>query len=449
MGTKSLQQGQEEVSLSIARAWCAAKGDDWSIIDQAGRGGTAPVYGVQSPEGELALKIYDAEFSRGDKGVIEDRRIEQQKKLGRHGFPGMVEVYDGGRFQDRIFLLMNRAPGQELEKRLADVPRDKIRSIVDQVARATIFLRDRGLCHRDIKSANVFITDDFEHATVLDLSVMREITDRVGIGTDQGDRLPVVATARYSPPDYLFRLLDPGPEAWHALDIYQLGGLLHDLIMREPLFEQEYQSAKDNRYRFAWTVATIEPRIVAEDVDRDLMALARRALDKDWRRRSTLTLDDFLNERAVRQRRSLGLLGMRTATATGTEPSPAVIRERLGNVAADVRNEVVQRLREDGVTASHDVDWLDDQICVVTFDWLTQKTVGDPVRLQVSLRHILAAAGSSVVPSVALAYEGAEHGVDLPAASWENGSGQSIADGIMHVLGGLAERFMSADRTGI
>lgn len=436
----------EEQSLAIARAWCAAQGSGWSVTDQAGRGGTAPVYGVSSPEGAKALKIYDAVFSQGEKGAIEDLRIEQQKQLGRHGFSGMVEVHDGGRFQDRIFLLMNRAPGQELEKRLADVPRDKIRTILDQVAQAAIFLRGRDIAHRDIKSANVFVTDDFATATVLDLSVMREITDPVGIGTDQGDRLPIVATARYSPPEYLFRLLEPGAEAWHALDVYQLGGLLHDLIMREPLFEKEYQAAKDNRYRFAWTVATIAPLVEADDVDRDLLVLARRALDKDWRRRSELKLEDFLNSAVVRQRRSLAMLGVGAAAAP---PMPtAEPRIRLGHLAEHVRDDITSQLRAQNVLPTHDVEWPDDETCEVRFGWTSGQADDAPVNLRIRLRRVTEGHAQTLV-TVAPAWGDQERGVDLPAVPWEDEAGRMIVDGVMQVLGELADRFMSAEQEGV
>lgn len=437
----------EEESLAIARAWCAAEGEGWSVTDQAGRGGTAPVYGVNSPEGPKALKIYDAAFSQGEKGEIEDKRIMQQKQLGRHGFPGMVEVHDGGRFQDRIFLLMNRAPGKELEKRLPDVPRDKIRTIVDQVAQAAIFLRSRGLTHRDLKSANVFVTDDFTCATVLDLSVMREINDPVGIGTDQGDRLPVVATARYSPPEYLFRLLEPGPEAWHALDVYQLGGLLHDLIMRQPLFEQAYQAAKDNRYRFAWTVATVEPTVEADDVDLDLLALARRALDKDWRRRSGLKLEDFLNSTAVRQQRSMAMLGLGVNTTTIVKRSSVEIRQQLTELGNTVRDEITGRLRTLNVLPSHEVDWPDDESCEVRFCWKGGQAGDEQMGLRIRLQRSPDGT-QQTLPSVALTWGDQERGVDLPAVSWEGGAGRIVVDGVMQVLGELADRFMSADQGG-
>jgi serine/threonine protein kinase len=344
-------------NLEIAKRWCTAKGEGWSVRDQAGRGGTAPVFSIQSPQEKLALKIYDAKFSTGDKAKIEEKRIDEQKKLGVHECPYLVKIYDGGRFEDRFFLLMNRAPGQELEKRLADIPRSKVHTIVDQVARACMFLRSKGICHRDIKSANIFISNDFEHATLLDLSVTRDIYDPVGVGTDHDGQLPVVATARYSPPEYLFRLTEAGSELWHALDIYQLGGLLHDLIMRQPLFQSEYQKSNENRYRFAWIVATVDPTIDSDEVDHDLIFLARRALDKNWQRRSTLTLDKFLAGNDVHRLRALNVLGLsRGGAPPQSKPGIGGTLWKVSEVARDLETAILERLRSLGVKAQHFVD---------------------------------------------------------------------------------------------
>jgi serine/threonine-protein kinase len=190
----------EDTETDIARRFCAARGEGWALGRKLGAGGTAPVFEVLTPDGVRALKINDLQFSSGQRGEIEARRIRQQLELAGHACPSLVQVYEGGSFEDRLFLLMSRAEGQELEKRLAEVPRDKIRAIVHQVAEAAIYLRDHDLCHRDIKSANVFVSDDFSRATLLDISVIRNVTDPIGIGTDHDGALPMVATARYSPP---------------------------------------------------------------------------------------------------------------------------------------------------------------------------------------------------------------------------------------------------------
>jgi hypothetical protein len=99
--------GADETSLQIARRWCSYKGTGWSVRDQTGRGHTAPVFGIDSPEGERALKIYDVKFSQGKEGKIQQTRIQQQLRLRNHDCPFLVQVFDGGMFEDRLFILMS------------------------------------------------------------------------------------------------------------------------------------------------------------------------------------------------------------------------------------------------------------------------------------------------------------------------------------------------------
>jgi len=359
----------DELNLAVAERLCLSKG--WRLLDTAGRGGTAPVFTVQSGVENFALKLYDREFSTGPRGDESLKRIALQvEKLGLHGCPHIVRVHQGDRFEDRLYVLMDKAPGSELEKRLKEVPRNKIRSILHQIAAGAMFLRELGLCHRDIKSANVFVTDDFEKATLLDLSVLRDVDDPIGLGTDHGNQLPVVATSRYSPPEYLFRLVDAGRELWHALDVYQLGGILHDLIMREPMFESEYQINKDsNRYRFAWVVATQDPIVSAHDVDQDLVILARRALDKDWQRRSALRLEDFLNDAQTRRDRGLQALG-----ATVRDRAAQVITNlselELEETCRAVKESIRESLASIGIRAIHSMNSAADPASrVILFQW--------------------------------------------------------------------------------
>ena len=370
-------------NLEVARRWCAAQGTGWAVVDTAGRGGTAPVFTVSSPNGEFALKVFDKSFSEGVRGAESAKRIEQQLKLGEHSCPYIVKTYDGGKFEDRLFLLMNKARGAELEKRLQEIPRGKIRGIISQLAEACIFLRDNGLCHRDIKSANLYISDDFNQVCLLDLSVIRTIEDPVGVGTDHDGQLPVVATSRYSPPEYLFRLIDPGEALWHALDVYQIGGVLHDLIMQEPMFQGEYRSSRENRYRFAYIVATVDPVVDASDVPADLVLLARRALDKNWQRRSILQLEDFLDSAAVRRERGLSALGLSgNIPASAKLGVPAGPHRRVREIALGVEQALLGRLRERGVTATHQTKATsDDREKIVILGWNSSELANDaPMR---------------------------------------------------------------------
>jgi len=380
-----LESGSE--SLRIAERWCESKGSGWSVGGFLGTGGTAPVFEVLSPDGPRALKIYDQQFSSGKKGEIEYKRIQQQLELKEHECPYLVQIFDGGHVEGRLFLLMERAPGTELAKRLGEVPREKIRQIVDQIARAVIFLRERDLCHRDIKAANIFISTDFDHCTLLDISVVRNIADPIGVGTDHEGQLPVVATARYSPPEYLFRLLEPAPELWHALNVYQLGALLHDLIMRQPLFEAEYLESIENRYRFAWIVATADPSVEADDVDQDLLFMARRALDKNWQRRSVLGLEDFLDNAATHRANALQVLGVLSHQGPIQHGENLITRyQRIIEVADSLNTTFTDYLRTKGVRAYHEVrPGSHDTAKLVIFRWNVSDEMGN---LQVIEFHV-------------------------------------------------------------
>jgi serine/threonine protein kinase len=391
----------DDEGLQIAHRWCEKQGTGWSVSDVSGQGATATVFIVASPLGELALKLYSAKFSQGGEGEIQQTRIAQQLQLKGHDCPSLVSIFDGGAFEDRLFVLMSRAPGRELEKCLKEIPRSHIRLIVDQIASAVIFLRDKDLCHRDIKAANIFISDDYTQALLLDISVTRNIYDPVGIGTDHDGQLPIVATARYSPPEYLFRLLDPGPELWHALDVYQLGALLYDLIMKESLFQTEYIRSHENRYRFAWVVATTEPDVRAQDVDQDLVFLARRALDKDWERRSSLTLEDFLSDAATRRAHSLQLLGL--GRALGANPqsdtgSSSTRRRRVREVVAEIEKAMLEHLRQEGVTARHTTeDGADDDSRYLRLTWIKfaepTTSAPEPEQTEIELKYLVRATG--------------------------------------------------------
>lgn len=442
---------------NIAARWCAAQGEGWVLKAQLGLGGTAPVFEVQSPSGLRALKIYDAEFSSGKMGKIEHNRIQQQLSLRGHDCPSLVHVYAGGTTENRLFLLMSRAPGTELEKRLPEIPRSNIRSILHDIAQACLFLHNRGLCHRDIKAANVFVSDDFNRATLLDISVLRAIHDPVGVGSDRDGQLPVLATARYSPPEYLFRLVDPGPLLWHALNIYQLGALLHDLIVRASLFQSEYELSKSNRYRFAWIVATQEPHIDAADVDHDLLFLARRALDKDWERRSVLRIEDFFNDSTTRQQHAFQMLGLHREPDVQVKPTVQENRMHLDQISNSLDAHLVSYFRKARVTTVHNVtpgpD--DDNSRTIELRWNATGELATTVQvsLRCTLRLLINDLGTRFGPFMELSkQEDGEHrsaSMNLPDVQDDEQSFTQLANQCESAFASLARDLLQPDDTKI
>lgn len=450
----------DHLNENLAKEWCELRGDGWLVLSRLGEGATASVYEIDTPDGLRSLKVYSRDFSTGKHREVGIRRIAQQVALRGHDCPSLVQVYEGGEFKDRLYLLMSRAPGKELEKCLKDIPREKIRNIVDQVARAVLFLESKGHCHRDIKTANVFISDDYSQATLLDISVIRDIYDPIGIGTDQDGQLPVVATTRYTPPEYLFRLLNAGPELWHALNIYQLGALLHDLIMKEPLFESEHARSKENRYRFAWIVAMNVPSIQADDVDKDLIFTAQRALDKDWKRRSSMRVEDFLAETEIVNKHALALVGFTTEKEIAAQSSLVADRlQRIRDISHRLEDDVLQYLRKYKVTAIHRLlPGTKDTSKIIRFSWEAQTTEAGSIskiefQLTVDLRSDSGLYSFSVTPTLSITANGVrkEAGLDLPEFPDEQGIESILASQSQAALTKLASDIMraTADDEGV
>jgi serine/threonine protein kinase len=133
-----------------------------------------------------------------------------------------------------------------------------------------------GLVHRDIKPANVMVSEDFSSVKLMDLGVMRPIDAAASNVTDETAR-PFIGTLRYRSPEFLMREEENSPEGWRAITFYQLGGVLHDMIMRRELFSEFSEP-------FARLVKAVQeqiPTIDAPDVHTDLFLLARNCLVKD------------------------------------------------------------------------------------------------------------------------------------------------------------------------
>jgi serine/threonine-protein kinase len=148
-------------------------------------------------------------------------------------------------------------------------------------------------------------------------------------GTDHGRKRPFIATAQYSSPEYLFRLDAPSPSLWKALNIYQVGAVLHDLINKKPLFDEEVSLT--NRWLLARAVLTKTPNY--PDVDQTRLiaqkALATRCLTKDMETRLRIvSWNDFTFEAATD---GLSKLKGRLAKGRGLAGSQgaAAVDERL------------------------------------------------------------------------------------------------------------------------
>jgi serine/threonine-protein kinase len=109
---------------------------------------------------DLAVKVLLEQYAH--RPEVARRFIEEAQIAGQLQHPGVVPVYDLGRFGERPFFTMKLVKGQTLAALLgerADPAADRPRflGIALQVAQALAYAHAKGVIHRDLKPANIMV----------------------------------------------------------------------------------------------------------------------------------------------------------------------------------------------------------------------------------------------------------------------------------------------------
>ncbi|WP_421362404.1 serine/threonine protein kinase [Agrobacterium rosae] len=254
--------------------------DKWTVKSLIDNGKSAAVFSAEGDDGPVALKIFDDELIKryGDDSQI--ARIDRELTLIGQAHPNMVRILGGGVFEENHFIVMELLDGPSLSKCLADVPDAKVPALVEQLVSACEFLESQDLAHRDIKPANIVILDDFERLVLLDFGVLKPVGDSDGPTDVDGQRI-FIGTLQYSSPEFLLRNETNDKKGWRALSLYQVGAVVHDLIMRRPIFEEFV-----NPYAALVNAVQFEhPNIASESAPSFLVDACRMALIKDPEKR--------------------------------------------------------------------------------------------------------------------------------------------------------------------
>lgn len=263
--------------------------EKYSNPEYISSGGSAAVFKVSTPNGYRAFKVFDPSLISNVEGSKEKYRLSLQERLINHTCKNLVETYSVEFAEGTAFIEMEYIEWPQLKSVLSKIPDEFVATLIKQLVDVVVFLEKINIVHRDIKPENIHVSEDWSQLKLLDLGVVREIEATTDVvETDTGKLRIFLATAQYSSPEYLFRLDEPSDTLWKALNIYQVGAVLHDLIMKEPIFNTEIQVG--NRWVLAKAVLLKPPSFSDEKPDRlpQLKILASRCLVKDMNLRMSL-----------------------------------------------------------------------------------------------------------------------------------------------------------------
>jgi tetratricopeptide (TPR) repeat protein/tRNA A-37 threonylcarbamoyl transferase component Bud32 len=288
------------------------------LYEEIGRGGMGCVLRGRDPDlrRDLAVKILREEH-RSDPCLVR-RFVEEAQIGGQLQHPGVVPVYELGRFADRrpyftMKLVKGRTLAELLKERIvgpassrpADMagwkpaPQDLPRflTIFEQVCQTVAYAHSKRVIHRDLKPSNVMV-GAFGEVQVMDWGLAKVLgtsdgdpeattartlihTVRSGSTAEEDGRTGVVGTPAYMAPEQARGEVEAVDE---RADVFGLGSILCVILTGQPPYASAAR-AEVLRQAAAGDVAPAFVRLESCGADAELVVLARTCLSPERARR--------------------------------------------------------------------------------------------------------------------------------------------------------------------
>jgi hypothetical protein len=210
----------------------------FTVLRLLGSGGMGEVYLVDHPRlpRREALKILPAAATSDSE--FRQRFNREADLAAALWHPHIVAVHDRGEFNGQLWITMDYVEGTDAAALLRDrypagLPEYFATEVVSAVAEALDYAHEAGLLHRDVKPANILVSDSDPAAQrrrilLTDFGIARRMDDNLGLTATN----MTVGTITYMAPEQLM-----GSSLDGRADQYALAATAFQLLTGKPPFE--------------------------------------------------------------------------------------------------------------------------------------------------------------------------------------------------------------------
>jgi non-specific serine/threonine protein kinase len=206
----------------------------YKILEKLGEGGMGVVYKAEDTKLKriVALKFLPPQALVDKEDKI--RFINEARAVAALDHPNICTIHEIDEAEGQTFISMAYVEGQSLKEKVESGPLKLTEAldIVIQVAQGLQEAHERNIVHRDIKSANIMVTDKGQ-AKIMDFGLAK-----VGKGELITKHGTTLGTTAYMSPEQA-----RGETVDYRTDIWSLGVVLYEMITGRRPFRGDYEQA--------------------------------------------------------------------------------------------------------------------------------------------------------------------------------------------------------------